>query len=85
MPLRPPSHPHRSELPSSLSPSCLTIQRHPVDRVISFYYERIHPFTLRPLSALDPSELDFLARNFYGSAFSKYRDEVGWLITTRSP
>lgn len=75
---------HRDELPSaSTRPSCFTILRDPVERAISFYYERAYPFYQRAINDFTPQELESLIREFYGSAWSKYRDEVSSLLPDR--
>lgn len=48
-----------------------------MDRVISFYYERVISHTQRRLNDMTVEDLEFLMQNFYGSAYSKFRDEVG--------
>jgi hypothetical protein len=48
-----------------------------VDRVISFYYERVISHTQRRLNDMTVEDLEFLMQNFYGSAYSRFRDEVG--------
>jgi hypothetical protein len=50
--------------------------RDPIARVVSFYYERVAPFTHKALNDLTAEELDFLLPEFFGSAFSRFRDEV---------
>jgi hypothetical protein len=67
----------RHELPAAQGRAqCFTILRDPVERIISFYYERVQPFTGKGLGEIDIGELDFLMREFYGSAFGRFRDEV---------
>jgi len=69
---------NRNELPSmARDAACFTMLRDPVDRVISLYYERAYPFTNKAINDLDPEYLDYLMREFYGSGYSTYRDEVG--------
>ena len=55
--------------------ACFVMLREPVSRTISFYYERIFPVTQLTLSEIAPAQLNGLMATFYGSAFSKYRDE----------
>lgn len=69
-------------LPSSNSVSeraCFTTIRHPVDRAISLYYERVYQrdddIGGQLMNDLDPEYLRWLLREFKGSAFGKYRDE----------
>ena len=59
-------------------PHCLTIVRHPVDRAISFFYERVYQRDdVGGVRVNDWSLPDFkwLLGAFRGSAFSMYRDE----------
>lgn len=65
-------------LPRSSTFTCFTMVRHPVDRALSLYYERVysHPDVGgRLVNDLDAVELEWLLREFKGSAFSRYRDE----------
>ena len=57
-------------------PLCFTVLRDSVDRVISFYYERVEAWSKKALNDFTATELDFYMREFYGSAYSKHRDEV---------
>lgn len=56
-----------------------------MDRVISFYYERVLPHTQCRLNDLAVEDLEFLMQNFYGSAYSRFRDEVGPLHSISLP
>ncbi|GMI21106.1 hypothetical protein TeGR_g3842 [Tetraparma gracilis] len=59
-------------------PPCLVMVRHPVDRAVSLYYERLYPredFGGRKVNELEVEEWEWLLREFKGSAFSMYRDE----------
>ena len=55
--------------------ACFTLSRHPVSRVISFYYERVYSLTKRTLNDLSVEELVHLLERFRGSGFGKWRDE----------
>ena len=60
------------------TPHCLTMVRHPVDRAISLYYERVYPrddIGGHRLNDLADEDLRFLLEKFKGSAFGMYRDE----------
>jgi len=73
--------PSRDELPSSTaSPACFTILRDPIERVISFYYERVYPITKNnvTMNDLKPTDLEYLMEEFYGTGFDRFRDEVRW-------
>ncbi|GBG27133.1 Hypothetical Protein FCC1311_033562 [Hondaea fermentalgiana] len=54
---------------------CVTIQRHPVARVISFYYERVFPSLQVRLNELPEANLTFVMEQWRGSAFGRWRDE----------
>ena len=69
-----------SEAEGPLSVACFVMLREPVSRTISFYYERIFPRTKIALNAMNPIELERLVTTFFGSAYSKYRDEVRGLF-----
>ncbi|KAJ8612761.1 hypothetical protein CTAYLR_010395 [Chrysophaeum taylorii] len=60
-------------------PACFTMVRHPVDRAISLYYERVFQrdddLGGRRLNDLQPDYFQWLLEEFKGSAFGKYRDE----------
>ncbi|KAJ1455301.1 hypothetical protein M885DRAFT_617174 [Pelagophyceae sp. CCMP2097] len=67
-------------LPSSSQPRIFTMVRHPVERAISYYYERINQGGLvgvrpRALNDVPAADLEWIAANFRGSGFSMYRDE----------
>lgn len=54
--------------------------RHPVDRAISLFYERVFPredldFGNTMINALSPTRLNFIIEQFRGSAWGMYRDE----------
>ena len=49
--------------------------REPVSRTISMYYERIFPTMQVSLNELPLEDLSYFLQNFYGSAYSAYRDE----------
>mmetsp|Transcript_3048 Transcript_3048/g.5766 ORF Transcript_3048/g.5766 Transcript_3048/m.5766 type:complete len:1031 (+) Transcript_3048:82-3174(+) len=54
---------------------CFTMMRHPVSRVISFYYERVYDHSGVLLNDLPLETLSFYLEHWRGSAFGKYRDE----------
>jgi hypothetical protein len=59
---------------------CFTMLRHPVDRAISFFYERVYPVVKKTISAYaetedGPALLDLLIRGFVGTAQGLLRDE----------
>jgi len=56
-------------------PRVFVMLREPVERTISFYYERVAPYTKRSLNDLAADDLDDLLAHFRGSAFSRWRDE----------
>lgn len=59
--------------------ACFTMVRHPVDRAISFYYERVFQrddsLGGKRINDLDADYFRWLLTEFRDSAFSKYRDE----------
>lgn len=55
--------------------ACFTLARHPVSRVISFYYERVYAYSKRTMSELSVEELVGFLERFRGSGFGKWRDE----------
>ncbi|GMI18011.1 hypothetical protein TrLO_g14545 [Triparma laevis f. longispina] len=62
------------------TPNCLVMLRHPVDRAISLFYERVFPredldFGSTMINALSPTRLNFIIEQFRGSAWGMYRDE----------
>jgi hypothetical protein len=59
----------------ALSPRVFVMLREPVERSVSFYYERVFPHTSRALNDLPGQDLDFLLAHFRGSAYSRWRDE----------
>jgi hypothetical protein len=68
------------ELPAARAdpPPCLTMVRHPVDRAVSLYYERVFQrddLGGVPLNDMAVEDFEWLLRAFKGSAFSKYRDD----------
>ena len=83
----PPSVPSAVGGPSSVTvvaPRVLVMLREPVERTISFYYERIYQSweamtkgkqRAMNLNDLPLEDLEFLLGHFYGSAWSRYRDE----------
>ncbi|KAH8049094.1 hypothetical protein JL722_12094 [Aureococcus anophagefferens] len=59
-------------------PPCFTMVRHPVDRAVSLYYERVYQrddIGGARVNDLPLGEFEWLLRAFKGSAFSRYRDE----------
>ena len=67
-----------------VAPRVLVMLREPVERTISFYYERIYQSweamtkgkqRAMNLNDLPLEDLEFLLGHFYGSAWSRYRDE----------
>ena len=53
--------------------------RHPVERAISLYYERVYPREAplggKAINSLGREEWNFILREFKGSAWGMYRDE----------
>ena len=52
--------------------SCFTIQRHPIERILSFWYERVLPYRNQLelegnglLNEQDPGKVEFLLRYYY--------------------
>ena len=68
-------------LPSSKHdpPPCLSLVRHPIDRAISLFYERVYQrddhLGGRRLNDWSVSDFEWLLGAFKGSAFSMWRDE----------
>ncbi|GMH97826.1 hypothetical protein TrST_g7074 [Triparma strigata] len=65
---------------SGRTPNCLVMLRHPVDRAISLFYERVFPrddldFGNTKINELSPTRLKFVVEQFRGSAWGMYRDE----------
>ena len=62
------------------APNCLVMVRHPVDRAISLFYERVFPrhdldFGNTVINSLGVPRWKFVLEEFRGSAFGMYRDE----------
>ena len=61
-----------------VEPRCFVMIRHPVDRAISLYYERVYTHEQlggRFLNNLTVEEWRFILKEFRGSAWGMYRDE----------
>ena len=59
-----------------VAPSCFMMLRDPVDRVISYYYERLYPSSGEIfLNDLDIGTLEWFLQNYIGSSYSRWRDE----------
>ena len=61
--------------PARLDVACLVMLREPVDRTISYYYERVYPSVKTKLNELSEGDLLFVMNEWIGSAHSRYRDE----------
>lgn len=69
----------REHLWPLVDPACLIMVRHPVDRAISLYYERVFQRTDevggKMINELDLDYWKWILEEFKGSAWSRYRDE----------
>ena len=54
---------------------CYTTVRHPIRRILSLYYERLFPQTLKRFALLTVDELQFYLLQWRGSAHGRWRDE----------
>ena len=59
-------------------PPCLVIGRHPIDRMISYYYDRIYKYSQVPLNNLTVDKLQFHINTFH-ALFPRLEKNV-WVI-----
>lgn len=59
----------------STTPSIFVMIREPIARTLSLYYERVFPQWRMSFNTLGVSQVEYLMTQFYGSAYSRYRDE----------